>query len=115
MHVPCSNQHDPVPVHYTASRVCEERTVCISIEGDSQVSAHRFRFLGHHFGVQRATAFVDVASIGSHVREMDLPPEQRKKFGGDQRRRSVGVVNGDLLTGKTQPGNSATQVRLVFL
>ena len=79
LHIAGRHQHHAIPIHHSAVGVGEERAVGIAVEGDSQVGAQRLCFLGHHFRVQGAAVFVDVASVGGHVGQANLAAKAKER------------------------------------
>ena len=106
LHIAGRHQHHPVPIHDPAVGIGEERAVGVPVEGDSQVRAQRLGLPGHDFRMQGAAVFVDVASVGGYVGQVNLPAKRGKELRRDHRRSSIGAVDHNLLAGEVQPGNN---------
>ena len=72
LHIAGRHQHHPVPIHHPAVSVGKKCPVGIPVEGDSQVRAQRLGLPRHHFRMQGAAVFVDVASVGGYVCQVNL-------------------------------------------
>ncbi len=79
LHIAGRHQHHPIPIHHPAVGVGKQRAVGIAVEGDPQVRTQRLGLPGHDFRMQGAAVFVDVASVGGYVREVNLPAQAREK------------------------------------
>ncbi len=88
-------QQHAIAVHDAAGRVAEEGTVGIAIEGHAQIEfAGRFRDdFPQRLGMQCATAFVDVFSVGRDVDEGRLNSQSAKQFRRFGRGRAVGAIH----------------------
>ena len=116
LHIAGRHQHHPVPIDHPAVGVGKQRAVGIPIEGDPQVGAQRLGLPGHDFRMQGAAVFVDIASVGGYVRQVNLAAQAKRKS-SDAMTAAAPLAQSItiFLPAQVQPGNNVAQKGLVFL
>ena len=90
-----ARREDLVPVDHPPLRVGEQGTVGVTVVGDAGVRARLLHGGGHHLGVKRAAALVDVPPVRLVEHRPDVGAQPAKDIGGGPIRRAVGAVHDD--------------------
>ena len=107
--VAAREQQDSVAVDDSSLLVGEEDAVGVAVEGDADGSPVRDHLGGDDFGVQRAAAEIDVASVGAGVGDGDGAAEVGEELGRDRAGGSVGAIDDDVMVIERETGNGGEQ------